>query len=240
MRAPSKKAAGGKGEEDVSKSDLVSAYQQGRLSRRRFLRLMTAAGVSVAAASAYADWLAPRTAVAQTDGDFYPTTTTTKPTTTTTVATSTSKGEVEGSTSVRPGERKVFKNSTPSPFAPNAPLGLEFQSAPVSLGTTTADGSGNFRVTITIPTDATAGAHRLVARGARAGGGTHEVIADITVVVASGTLSLTGTEVGALGGAGIAAAAGGGLMVRASRWYKRIKGSKATPTDGPPSGWGDE
>jgi hypothetical protein len=206
--------------------------------------MMTAAGVSMAAAVAYADWMSPHAAAQQlpsTDGeDAYPTTTTTTApatTTTTTAPTTTARGEVEGSATVRPGERKVFKGGG---FAGNAPLGLEFQSAPVSLGTTTADASGNFRVTITIPLDATAGAHRLVARGSRAGGGTHEVFADVTVVVATGALSLTGTDVGLLGGAGVAAAAGGTALVRASRWVKRIRGTKATPTDGPPEGWGQD
>ena len=138
---------------------------------------------------------------------------------------------------MRPGERKVFKGGG---FTPNATIGLEFQSAPVSLGTTTADASGNFRVTITIPTDATAGPHKLVARGPRPGGGTLEVSADVTVA-AAGALSLTGTEIGALGGAGVLAALGGTVLVRASHWYRRrAKGMKATPTAGPPRGWGQD
>jgi hypothetical protein len=136
---------------------------------------------------------------------------------------------------VHPGDKKVFKGGG---FAPNAPLGLEFQSAPVSLGTTTADASGNFRVTVTIPLDAAAGAHKLVARGAAAGGGTHEAVADVTVQAATATLSLTGTEIGLLSGAGIAAAAGGTALVRASRWMKQLRGTAATPTDGPPDTWG--
>jgi hypothetical protein len=138
---------------------------------------------------------------------------------------------------VHPGEKKVFKGGG---FAPNAPLGLEFQSAPVSLGTTTADASGNFRVTVTIPLDATAGAHKLVATGAKAGGGTLQVVADVTVQSTSIPLSLTGSEIGLLGGAGIAAAAGGTALVRGSRWVKQLRGTSAKPTDGPPQTWGQD
>ena len=56
-------------------------------------------------------------------------------------------------------------------FAKNAPLALEFQSTPTPLGNTTADASGNFKATVTIPNDATGGAHHLVARGPGANGG---------------------------------------------------------------------
>ena len=78
-------------------------------------------------------------------------------------------------------------------FAKNAPLALEFQSTPTPLGNSTADASGNFKATVTIPNDATGGAHHLVARGPGANGGTNEAVADITVV-AAGQIALTGKQ----------------------------------------------
>jgi len=46
-------------EAEISREELVSAYIDGRLSRRAFIRRLVAAGVSVGAAASYAHLLAP-------------------------------------------------------------------------------------------------------------------------------------------------------------------------------------
>lgn len=47
-------------------------------------------------------------------------------------------------------------------FAPGSELRVELRSTPVLLGTVTADGTGSFRVTMTVPADTVPGAHSLV------------------------------------------------------------------------------
>jgi hypothetical protein len=124
------------------------------------------------------------------------TTTTTSGSTTTTTAAGTTqtKATVIGDTTVKPGQQVTFQGGG---FAKNAPLALEFQSTPTPLGNATADASGNFKATVTIPKDATAGPHRLVARGPGASGGTNESAADI-VVAATGTIAVTGVKLAGL------------------------------------------
>ena len=60
----------------MSKRELVEAYVDGRLGRRTFVKRLVAAGVSTAAATAYAAALAPRahaqgTPFAPVGNDFY-------------------------------------------------------------------------------------------------------------------------------------------------------------------------
>ena len=60
----------------MSKDELVSAYVEGRVSRRMFVRGLIAAGVSVTAALSYSDMLSatsapPRRLGAQQYGDQY-------------------------------------------------------------------------------------------------------------------------------------------------------------------------
>jgi hypothetical protein len=43
----------------MSEEELISAYSEGRVSRRMFIRRLVAAGVSASAALAYASTLAP-------------------------------------------------------------------------------------------------------------------------------------------------------------------------------------
>lgn len=129
------------------------------------------------------------------------TTTTGGPTTTAGGTTHTQASIVGGDTTVSPGQKVTFQGGG---FAANAPLQLEFQSTPVPLGSTNADASGNFKATVTIPTDASAGPHKLVARGAGAQGGVNESSVDI-VVAAAGTIAVTGMRMGALAMAGLGA-----------------------------------
>ena len=116
--------------------------------------------------------------------------TTSGSTTTTAGGTTQTKATVVGDPNVKPGQQVTFQGGG---FAKNAPLALEFQSTPTPLGNATADASGNFKATVTIPNDATGGAHHLVARGPGANGGTNEAVADVTVV-AAGQIAVTGKE----------------------------------------------
>jgi hypothetical protein len=198
------------------------------MGRRRFIRSLIGAGVTAAAATAYADLLAPRGAgaalLAQTS--FYDTTTTststTSSTTSTTTPTSTSTTSSTTSTSssttsttaatsqgsgtvgspvATPGGTTTFSGGG---FAGGRQLDLEIQSAPTSVGTTISDAAGNFNVTVRIPANTPPGLHRLVARGPGANGGVREVSASITV---SDSLPRTGSDVKRLGLLGVATVA---------------------------------
>jgi hypothetical protein len=70
-------------------------------------------------------------------------------------------------------------------FSPNAVLSISFLSNPVFLGTTTANGSGNYLASVRVPASATAGAHRINVTGPNPFGGTHTSFADVTIVAAS-------------------------------------------------------
>jgi hypothetical protein len=56
----------------MSREELVTAYLDGRLSRRTLIRRLVAAGVSVGAAVSYAHLLHPERAHARPDNDLYP------------------------------------------------------------------------------------------------------------------------------------------------------------------------
>lgn len=78
-------------------------------------------------------------------------------------------------------------------FAPDEQVALELHSAPVALGTVTADEHGAFSQQVTIPADAPAGAHTVVAL--RDG----ETVAELPITV---TRADTGADAGAGAGAG--------------------------------------
>lgn len=80
-------------------------------------------------------------------------------------------------------------------FAPGANVVITFESTPVTLATVTADAGGAFSTVVTIPANATPGAHTIKATGAGAGGGTLVLSAQVTVGGASGgTLAKTGAN----------------------------------------------
>ena len=87
---------------------------------------------------------------------------------------------------------------TGSGYADRARVTLIFESTPVQLGTATTDGAGRFSTQVTIPSDATPGAHTIRATGLGADGSTVTRSARVTV--------LGGTASG-----GPAARSGGGL-----------------------------
>ncbi|PII82206.1 hypothetical protein BMH31_08620 [Leucobacter sp. OLIS6] len=80
-----------------------------------------------------------------------------------------------------------------SGFAPDEQLALELHSAPVAIGTATADEHGAFSQRVTVPADAPAGAHTIVA--VRDG----ETVAEVPITV---TRADTGADAGADAGAG--------------------------------------
>ncbi|MBF0815043.1 hypothetical protein E4U02_01295 [Microbacterium paludicola] len=86
---------------------------------------------------------------------------------------------------VSPGERITV---TGAGFVPGEDVRVEMHSTPVVLDTVTASADGTITAVVTIPSDATAGAHQIVATGSG-----FSAAADITVVL-SGGLAATGAE----------------------------------------------
>jgi hypothetical protein len=111
------------------------------------------------------------------------TTTTTKPggSTTTTVAVTQSTGAVSPSSGA-PGQVVAVSGGG---FAPNQPLQVTYSDPPTSLGTAVSDPGGNFSIQVTIPANAAAGQGRIIVSGPAPRGGTHQVIATVTVAGSS-------------------------------------------------------
>ena len=101
-------------------------------------------------------------------------------------------------------------------FASGATVGLDIQSTPTSLGTTTAGGSGSISATVTIPSSISAGPHTISATGVSPSGATLVLSAQVTVAI-EGALPLTGGNMLALVGAALAATAVGWLLVVVTR-----------------------
>jgi hypothetical protein len=106
-------------------------------------------------------------------------------------------------------------------FASGSPITIELHSTPVTLATTTADDVGNFSVAVSIPSDTEPGSHELWAVGVDPDGNALTVVLPITVVAAtsanSGTLPVTGLDVGRYAGIGLALIALGGAAVWGAR-----------------------
>lgn len=75
-------------------------------------------------------------------------------------------------------------------------VSLTLFSDPVSLGSVTADSSGAFSTTVTIPSGTAAGAHRIVLSGTDANGNaaTQEIAITVTVAAGDGSLPRTGSD----------------------------------------------
>jgi LPXTG-motif cell wall-anchored protein len=106
------------------------------------------------------------------------------------------------SRTVVPAGDTVVASTTGSPcYAPGSSETLTFTSDPVTLGTVTANANGQFSVTLTIPSNATAGAHTITSSGPGASGGTLVLSASLTVTRAGapvagapGRLAFTGSS----------------------------------------------
>lgn len=110
-------------------------------------------------------------------------------------------------------------------FQPGETINFTLYSTPVALGSTTADPTGSFTVSETVPAGTPVGSHTIVAVGATSG--TTATFA-FTVAAASassvtpapsgsGGLAFTGADVTALAGVGAIALALGGLLILTSR-----------------------
>jgi LPXTG-motif cell wall-anchored protein len=120
-----------------------------------------------------------------------------------------------------PGETLTVSAQT---FAPSATVTISLASTPIVLGKTTANGDGVAVLGVTIPADATPGAHTITAVGPSAGGSdvgaTLDLNAAITVCSAEGaaapegTLPRTGDDTSIpLAKLGLALAALGGVLL---------------------------
>jgi hypothetical protein len=72
-------------------------------------------------------------------------------------------------------------------FAPNTALTIELHSTPVVLATTTSDGSGNYSVTIVIPSDTPPGVHQIVTTGLGPSG--QVLTSSVTITVEAETVA---------------------------------------------------
>ncbi len=104
-----------------------------------------------------------------------------------------SGGLTASDTTVKPGQPITVSGDG---YAGGAQVTITLESHPVTLKTTTANSSGAFSESVTIPNDMEPGQHTIFARGAGASGGTRELSIPITV-----------TGEGGRGGGGV----GGGL-----------------------------
>lgn len=119
-------------------------------------------------------------------------------------------------------------------FTPGSEVTITMQSDPVTLGTATADATGNITGTFVLPAATTQGQHTITATGARLGTGVSEsVSAQITVTfpagcvsnqtttptttTGGGSLPVTGSDNGMFVAIGAALLVAGGLLVMATR-----------------------
>ena len=87
--------------------------------------------------------------------------------------------------------------ATGSGYAPSSNVSLVFTSDPVALGTVTANASGAFTASVTVPADATVGQHTVTASGLAPDNSARILTAPITVVAkpaAAGPLVRTGSS----------------------------------------------
>ncbi len=106
-------------------------------------------------------------------------------------------------------------------FTPNSSADLSLHSSPVSLGSVTTDGNGEFSAVVTIPSDTTVGAHTIEAVDTPTG---DVAVAPLTVTAGGGgtppPLGGTGVAVIGIGALGVVLLVGGGLMLMAGRRRK--------------------
>jgi len=173
------------------------------------------------------------------------------PTGTGTTTTTTGTGTTTTTTSVPPGldcATVVPKGTTPTAsvdpnsvvagtttsvtgggFAPNELLDIDLCSSPVHLASVTADGSGGFRATVTVPAGTAAGAHTIVVSSAD---GLRIAIASISVTAPAGgggtggagrggALARTGDDSTRLAGLAALALIMGAVLVRSARRTRR-------------------
>lgn len=131
----------------------------------------------------------------------------------TTLATNTS--------SIGPGGSLIVHGSG---FVPNEEITLTLQSAPVILATTTADATGSFSTTVTIPSTTDPGAHTIVATGATGDSATTSITVTGAVVpiATSRGLAFTGADIAAVSAVGAVALGLGGFLILSSRRRRTV------------------
>jgi hypothetical protein len=114
-------------------------------------------------------------------------------------------------------------------FQPGEGITLQLFSTPVTLGTTTADPTGAFSTSVTIPASTPVGNHTIVATGNTSGttASTGIVVGTASTTGAGtgtssgsssgGSLAFTGADLAAMAGVGAIALALGGMLVFAGR-----------------------
>lgn len=124
-------------------------------------------------------------------------------------------------TTVAPGSTVTLSGSG---FAPGASIQITIASTPRLLATVTADGSGSFTATVTIPSGLEPGTHTLSATGASASGGTVVLTQQITLGSStsgsngsSGAMAFTGGNAAALAGVAVVVFGVGFLFVMVTR-----------------------
>jgi hypothetical protein len=112
-------------------------------------------------------------------------------------------------------------------FQPGETITIQLFSTPVTIGSTTADPSGAFTTTVTIPANTTPGNHTIVATGLTSGttasfaivvtGASTAGVSTTAGTPSSGSLAFTGADIAAMAGVGAIALALGGMLVFAGR-----------------------
>lgn len=135
-------------------------------------------------------------------------------------------GTIDPGEEVQPGTEITLSGSG---FAPGAQIDIVIESDPIHLGTASADATGFFEATVTIPTTGlSVGDHTLKATGPDATGGLRVLSIPVEVVGSAGAaapgprptgpgLPVTGSVVLPLAALGVAAVVGGALLIQRTR-----------------------
>jgi ice-binding like protein len=150
-------------------------------------------------------------------------TTTSVTTTSTPTTTSTSTGtapaiESTGTASATPSAVAPGQPTTISGggFTPGASLAIRLDNAPGVLTTARADARGDFTATVPIPSSTSAGTHYVVVTGIGINGAARRLTATVQVTGSRAPFPVTGSDLRALGLAGLAAIALGALTMAVS------------------------
>jgi len=120
-----------------------------------------------------------------------------------------------------------------SGFGADTNVIVSIHSTPTVLGSGTADSSGNFVDTVTIPSSTTPGRHTITLSGTNPDGTARALTTTITVSAAAAAqgsgLPFTGAEIAGMSLAGVALIGGGIVLLLAAR---RQRSAASTPATG--------
>jgi len=110
-----------------------------------------------------------------------------------------------------------------SNFTPGGTVTIDIESTPVFLASVTADPTGAFSTTVTIPADTVPGSHTILATDAAGDSATTALtVTGVVPVAASPGLPFTGADIAALSGVGAIALALGGMLILTGRRRRRV------------------